>query len=317
MKPHPTFCLVIPVYKNLASLPSLLSSVRALQIEHNHDFEVVFVVDGCPQHSYEWLYQQLPASGLNAQLVLHSRNFGSFAAIRSGLAVARGDFFAVIAADLQEPPSLVSRFFAALTDNADPVDIVIATRDSRADPFLTKIMSKFFWWVYKRFVQPEMPAGGIDLFGCNRQFRDQLLALPERNSSLVGLVVWLGFRRKTIGYDRLAREHGVSAWTLPRKLNYLLDSVFAFSDLPLRLLMLLGGLAMLAAIVLGMAALIAKLTGNIQVPGYTMLIIAICFFGALNTFALGVVGSYVWRAFENTKERPIAVISAKHFFEAT
>jgi len=316
MSTMPRFSLIVPVYKNISCLSTLLLALRLLQIKHDNDFETVLVVDGCPEGCYDWLYLNLPQSGLNAQLVLHSRNFGSFAAIRSGLSVARGSLFAVISADLQEPPALVSQFFSVLTDKTHPVDIVLGARNNRADPFWSKLASQLFWSMYRRFVQPEMPAGGIDLFGCNRQFRDRLLSLPERNSSLVGLIVWLGFRRRIIGYDRLAREHGLSAWTFRRKFNYLLDSVFAFSDLPLKLLMLVGGFAMVVALTMGLAALIAKLTGHIQVPGYTMLIIAISFFGALNTFALGVVGSYVWRAFENTKARPIAVISAQHVFEA-
>lgn len=306
------FSLVIPVYKNRESLPLLLDAVRALQQQHRQ-METIFVVDGCPQDCYGWLAQHLPDANLRAQLLLHSRNFGSFAAIRTGMTTARGSYCAVMAADLQEPPELVAEFFHALEN--DGVDVVLGTRDSREDPFFSKLASQIFWGIYRRYVQPDMPAGGIDMFGCNQLFREKLLALPEQNSSLVGLILWLGFKRKCIGYHRRARAHGASAWTLRRKLNYLLDSVFAFSDLPLKLLMSVGGLAMLIAFIVGVAALIAKLSGQIAVPGYTMLIIAISFFGALNMFALGVVGSYVWRAFENTKARPIAVLAKQHIFD--
>ena len=275
--------------------------------------ETIFVVDGCPEDCHGWLAQHLPNANLRAQLLLHSRNFGSFAAIRTGMSAARGQYYAVMAADLQEPPELVQQFFHALEH--EHVHVVLGTRDSREDPFFSQLASRIFWGIYKRYVQPDMPEGGIDMFGCNQLFRDKLLSLPEQNSSLVGLVLWLGFKRKFIGYHRRVREHGVSAWTLRRKLNYLLDSVFAFSDLPLKLLMGFGGLAMVIAFIVGAAALLGKLTGHIVVPGYTMLIIAISFFGALNMFALGVVGSYVWRAFENTKARPIAIVATQHIFD--
>lgn len=308
---HTCCSLVIPVYKNLASLPPLLSALQGISAEllqriPGATLEVVFVVDASPDASLDWLTAHLPGCGFKTQLLLHSRNFGSFAAIRSGLAAATGELFAVMAADLQEPPELVLQFFSAL--HLEPLDVVIGTRDSREDPYFSKLASRLFWATYRRFVQPEMPSGGIDMFGCNSAFKVRLLQLQERNSSLVGLLMWLGFRRKVIGYHRRAREHGKSAWTLSKKLNYLLDSVFAFSDLPLKLLMGVGAAAMLVAAVLGVLALVGRLSGHIQVPGYTMLIIAISFFGALNTFALGVVGSYVWRAFENTKNRPMAIV---------
>jgi polyisoprenyl-phosphate glycosyltransferase len=302
------YSLIVPVYGNEASLPSLLAAIDEKIARQLRDpLELVFVVDGSPDGSYAWLRSYLATHDGAAQLLLHARNFGSFAAIRSGLRAARGNYYAVLAADLQEPPELVVQFFQSL--QLENMDVVIGTRESRDDPFFSKLSSSIFWSFYKKFVQPQMPAGGIDMFGCNRRFRDELLALPERNSSLVGLLLWLGFQRKTIGYHRRAREHGKSAWTLKKKINYLLDSVFAFSDLPLKLLMSVGGLAMLAAFMLGIIVLVGRLTGHINVPGYTMLILVISFFGALNTFALGVVGSYVWRAFENTKGRPQAIVA--------
>ena len=309
------FSLVIPVYKNLASLAPLLSAVQGLAAQLKGVLEVVFVVDGSPDASAEWLQTHLPESGVRAQLLLHSRNFGSFAAIRTGLAAARGPYFAVMAADLQEPPELVLKFFHAL--QLEEIDVVIGTRDSRQDPILSQWASTAFWRIYRRFVQPEMPVGGVDIFGCNTVFRDQLLTLREHNSSLVGLIFWLGFKRKLIGYERRARAHqyGRSAWTLQKKIKYLLDSVFAFSDLPLKILMFTGGFGMAVAFFIAVVAFYGRITGQIIVPGYTMLIIAITFFGALNIFALGVVGSYVWRAFENTKRRPLSIV-AKHYVAA-
>jgi glycosyltransferase involved in cell wall biosynthesis len=305
-----THSLVIPVYKNYSSLPNLLEAILSIERDHGSPIEFVFVVDGSPDSSFQWLKEALPARCQRSQLISHSRNFGSFAAIRTGLSYATGQYFAVMSADLQEPPELVTQFFQSLSK--DTVDVVLGSRDSRDDPFLSQLTSKIFWAIYRRFIQPEMPIGGIDMFGCNILFREKLLSLNEHNGSLVGLILWLGFRRKTIGYHRRAREHGKSAWTLRKKINYLLDSIFAFSDLPLKILMGVGGIGVIAALFIGLYALVGKLTGQIQVPGYTMLIITVVFFGALNTFALGVVGSYVWRAFENTKQRPLAVVS-EHF----
>jgi glycosyltransferase involved in cell wall biosynthesis len=306
------YSLVIPVYKNEGSLPELLEALAYLSEKVGPEFEVVFVVDGSPDRCAEILRVELPRRGFRAKLVLLSRNFGSFAAIRSGLAEARGPYFAVLAADLQEPPELALEFFRALEN--EPVDVVIGTRAARSDPLPTRWFSQLFWLAYRKLGQPEMPAAGVDVFACNRAVRDHLLALRESHSTLVGLLFWLGFRRKLVPYERRPRRHGASAWTFGRKLRYLTDSVFAFSDLPIRLLVLAGTLGLVVSAVLAVVVLVARLSGLIAVSGYAATVLVILFFAALNTFGLGVVGSYVWRAFENTKNRPEAVVASSVSF---
>jgi glycosyltransferase involved in cell wall biosynthesis len=300
-----TFSLVIPVYKNEESIPELVQAVRGLDDALGGRLEVVFVVDGSPDHSWLALSQLLPGSGLRSRLILLSRNFGSFAAIHAGLEVAAGRYFAVMAADLQEPPELIRDMFLELAK--DDVDVVIGTREARNDPLSTRIASGIFWGLYRRFVVPEMPPGGVDIFGCNRLFLDQLLALRESNSSLVSTLFWLGFRRRTLTYTRLARRHGRSAWTLRKKTKYLMDSIFAFTDLPNRLLIWLGAVGVALCTLIGTVTFVARVYGLITVPGYAATVLVIVFFAALNLFGLGLVGSYTWRAYENSKGRPVAI----------
>ena len=307
-----TYSLVIPVYNNADTLPRLLPACAGLWRELDRDLEVVFVVDGSPDASFSLLREQLPTLGFRSQLVLLSRNFGSFSAIREGLRAAGGRYFAVMAADLQEPPELVLSFFRALSQ--EPVDLVLGTRTSRADPLLSRLASAIFWWIYRRIIEPQMPSGGVDVFGCNSEFRDRLLALPESNSSLVGLLFWLGYRRKLISYARQPRLSGKSGWTFKKKLKYLFDSLFAFSDLPIRLLAFFGGLGLVTSAVLSIVVLIAKLLGLVAVPGYAATVLILTFFSALNSFGLGVIGSYVWRTFENTKGRPLAIVMTAQEF---
>lgn len=297
--------LIVPVYKNEASLPALLDALDGLDRQLDGRLEVVFVVDGSPDRCYELLREALPGCRFAAQLVLLSRNFGAFSAVRMGLAHASGRLFAVMAADLQEPPSLVLEMFAAL--EAQDADVVVGVRTARNDPFWQRWQASLFWSMYRRWVVPQMPPGGVDIFACNLAFRDALLGLEESRSSLIAQIFWLGFRRLEIPYVRQAREHGQSAWTWRKKLAYLADSVFAFTDLPVRLLTQVGALGLLVAGVLGVTVLFGKLTGLIGVPGYAMTLIAILFFGALNLLSLGIVGTYAWRAYENTKHRPQAV----------
>lgn len=297
--------LIIPVYRNEESIPSLLKAIEDLNVQLQGALEVVFVVDGSPDRSYEVLQTNLPLQDFSSQLILLSKNFGSFMAIRTGLQYGKGERFAVMAADLQEPPSLVLTMNSVLS--SEPVDVVVGVRESRQDPFFSKLASQTFWGLYKRYVIPEMPAGGVDMFGCNLAFRDNLLKLDERHSSLIAQIFWLGFRRKVVSYTRIAREHGKSAWTLRKKINYLMDSVFSFTDLPIRLLIRVGAVGSILSALYGVIVVFAKLGGVIEVPGYAMTLFVITLLGSLNLLGLGVIGSYAWRTYENTKGRPLAI----------
>lgn len=300
--------LVIPVYMNEAGIDELLSAVLDLDKAFSGRLEVIFVVDGSPDRSYEMLAESLSRLPIKAQLLLLSKNFGSFAAIRAGLNVANGERFAVMAADLQEPPELIQKMNEVLTSRGDEFDIVVAAREARSDPLSVRISSGIFWALYRKFIVPEMPVGGVDVFACNRAFRDQLLMLEERHSSLIAQIFWLGFRREIVTYKRQVRRKGKSAWTFRKKLSYLMDSVFSFTDLPIRLLIRIGGWVSLISGVFALAVLVSRLAGHIVVPGYAATVLAIVFLGSLNLFGLGIVGSYAWRAYENTKARPLAIV---------
>lgn len=300
------YSIVIPVYKNEASIPDLLQTLQGIGNKLNSVLEVVFVVDGSPDRSFEHLAAQLAGVRFKSKLIALSRNFGSFSAIRLGLQKATGPYFAVMAADLQEPPDLILAFFDELAN--DQADVVVGTRMSRSDPFLSRIGSQVFWFLYRKLVQPELPRGGIDVFGCNAAFQRELLKLEESHSSLVGLVIWLGLRRKTIPYQRLRRRHGRSAWTFTRRLRYLADSSFSFSDMPIKVLLWLGSGGLLISVAFSILLVWSRLTGRIQVPGYSPIVLTIIFFGSINLVCLGIVGAYVWRVYENTKKRPGAVV---------
>ena len=305
--------LVIPVYKNASNIEALLEALRGLPSQlADHQLEVVFVVDGSPDDSYQRLREGLPREAFRSQLICLARNFGAFAAIRAGIAAARGDRFAVMAADLQEPLDLVVAFDRILT--ADQADVVVGQRTGRADPLWSRMASRIFWGVYRRFVQKQIPSGGVDVFGGNDKVRRQLTALGESNSSLVGLLFWMGFRRVAVPYQRRAREHGRSSWSLAKKLRYLSDSLFAFTDLPVRLLLFAGALGLFTSMLFGGVVVLSKLFSSLPVPGYAATATLIMFFGGLNCFGIGVLGGYIWRTFENSKGRPNYLVLSREEF---
>jgi glycosyltransferase involved in cell wall biosynthesis len=311
------YSVIIPVYRNAEFVPHLIAEFTrisdAIRMRYDLETEFVFVVDASPDNSYALLEEALPSASFRSQLILHARNFGSFAAIRTGMHAAQGDYCAVIAADLQEPPELLVDFLEKLVRNDS--DIVVGVREERDDPAMSRLSANIFWGFYRRFIVREIPAGGVDVFGCNRRIRNELLALEEANSSLIGLVFWLGFRRSEVHYKRRARAFGKSAWTLSKKINYLLDSIFAFTDLPIRLLAAAGIFGIAVAAVLALGVVILRILGEIEVAGYTTTIVVITFFGALNTLGLSLVGAYSWRGYENTKRRPLALVRTARTFD--
>jgi glycosyltransferase involved in cell wall biosynthesis len=304
------FSLVVPIYKSEDNLPKLFDSVNELSVLLQRQLEVVFVVDGSPDNSLKMLLGHTPKFAHPVQIIELSRNFGSFQAIRVGIESSVGEFIAVCSADMQEPIELLVSFFKSLEDGE--CDIALGTRRSRDDGWFNDLSSNLFWKTYRRYVMKDVPVGGVDIFACNANFRRSLLALNETRSSLIAQIFWLGFRRKFIEYDRAKRSTGKSSWSTKKKIDYMLDSIYSFTDLPIRLVTMTGAIGAIGAILVGIVILVLRLLNVIEVPGYTPILLSVLFFGALNLFAIGIVGTYIWRTFENSKARPLAVIAHKH-----
>jgi len=305
--------IVIPVFRNEKNIDRLVQELERIAALAPLPLEVVFVVDGSPDRSLEMLQRALPRVPFSSVLVSLSRNFGAFNAVRCGLEMASGDYFAVLAADLQEPADLALTFLEIL--RKDEADIAFATRASREDPWFDELSSRAFWAFYRRWVVPEIPPGGVNAVGCTKMVRDRLLQLREPTTNLIALFFWLGFRRAYVPYHRQRRHDGRSAWTLGKKLRYGIDSLFSFTDLPIRLLLLLGVAGSVAAAVFAVLLLSASLAGRITVPGYAPTVLIVTFFGSITSLGLGIVGQYVWLILQTTRGRPGYVIDRAESFQ--
>jgi glycosyltransferase involved in cell wall biosynthesis len=299
----PDSSLVVPVYRNAGSIAALVDVVGHIAGQVDGSLEAIFVIDGSPDDSRDRLLHALENASVSARIVEHSRNFGSFAAIRTGMALARGQRIAVMAADLQEPPELVIEFLDRLASHE--VDVVAGERVSRDDR--GDSLSGLYWRLYRRFVIAEIPVTGVDVFACTAAVRDVVCSLEAVHTSLVAQLFWVGFRRELVPYERRPSE-SESGWTFRRKLRYLSDSVFAFTDLPVRLLWSVGVLGLALGVLVGLIVLVARIAGAITVPGYAATILVLVFFASLNLMGLGIVGSYVWRAYDTAKGRPGAIV---------
>jgi glycosyltransferase involved in cell wall biosynthesis len=299
------YSIVIPVYNNESSIDPLFDSLEKVQAELDHGLEVVFVNDSSPDAAALTILKRSQTSNLEVKLIHHSRNFGSFSAIRTGFHYTSADFVGVISADLQEPPSLLISFFEKLETTS--VDIVFGSRTSRNDPFLSRVFSSVYWFLYKKFINKEIPRNGVDVFACKKNVVDVVNQFNETNTSLVGMLFWIGFKRDFYEYERLERQHGKSAWTFKKKLKYMSNSVFAFSDLPIRIIRTLGLLGSSISLFLGLLLIVFSITGRIEVPGYAPTMLAILFGNSAMLIALGILGSYLWRTYENSQARPFAI----------
>ncbi len=303
---RPRRTLVIPVYRNEENIEDLLAALAQLDRAVG-GMEVVFVIDGSPDRSGELLAAARDKMQFPSKIAFHSRNFGSFTAIRTGMELAQGDVIAVMAADLQEPPELIVEFFRRLEN--DEADIVFGQRAGRHDSLLRDALSNAFWRLYRKLVIKDIPQGGVDIFACNRIVCSTVLEIAEPNSSLIAQLFWVGFRRIFIPYQRRKRLKGASAWNFSRRLRYMMDSIFSFSDLPILLVLWFGIFGCVASLAVGLLIAIARVLGYVTAPGYAGLAVLITFSASAMLAVQGILGSYLWRTFENTKRRPLRIIS--------
>jgi polyisoprenyl-phosphate glycosyltransferase len=304
-----TLSIIVPLYKSEANLPLLFSELERIADLAPVAVEVVLVDDGSPDQCGAMVEKKLAEWKMRAQLIRLSRNFGSFAAITAGLAHAQGDYCAVLAADLQEPPELALEFLERMRRGG--AEVVFGQRTGRDDPALSRLASRAFWGLYRRLVNPDIPSGGVDVFGCSRRVRDEICSMKEVETSLPALLFWVGFRRAFVPYQRRRREQGESAWTFGKKMRYLVNSVFSFTDLPIRALLGVGVLGMALAVLGAVTVVIDKVSGGIGVPGYSATVLTILFFGGLTSAGLGIVGQYLWLCLQNTRQRPLFIVSSR------
>jgi glycosyltransferase involved in cell wall biosynthesis len=304
------FSIVVPVYNNNETIKELINDLNSIYAKLKCSIEVIFVIDGSPDNSVEVIKENTGIFLFSHTIIELSRNYGSFSAIKCGIENSNGRVVAVKTADLQEPVDLVIDFYNVINDKK--IDIVFGTRKSRSDGIISNTLSKLFWKIYKKYINKEIPISGSDVFACTNRVVKEIKNLNESNSSLLGLLYWVGFKKDYVEYERKPRLKGKSSWNFGRKINYALDSIFSFTNLPVIAIQIIGVLGIAISLIASMVILILKLSGLILVPGYTALMLVVLFSNSSLLFAIGLVGNYSWRAFENTKNRPSVIIMDKY-----
>lgn len=297
--------VVIPVYYNQDNLKPLYRDIQEkLYIHEEYEWELVLVNDGSQDDSYK-VMKELADMDDRIKIYSLSRNFGSHAAILCGLSKCSGDCAVIKAADLQEPTEMITDMVASWKKGNN---VVLAVRKEREEKSGQKFFANFYYWLVRKTSLPSMPKGGFDVYLIDRKVINVLLALDERNSALTGQILWSGFRTEKIYYTRLRREIGESRWTLRKKIRLVSDTLFSFSTLPITLVSSVGALSCIGGAVWAFVIIIFKLMGKIDVSGWTTMFIFNLFSFGITMLTLGILGGYLWRAFDASRNRPPYII---------
>ena len=297
--------IIIPVYYNEGNLLPLYADLKEKVLEKLPcAYEIVFVNDGSQDGSYAEM-QQLAQLDENIVLVNLSRNFGEHPAVLAGLSQCTGTVAVRKAADMQEPSELILEMYEKYAQGSK---VVLAVREDREEPLSQKMFSSIYCSMMRRFALNNMPKGGFDTFMISRQIIDIMLAIGEKNAPLTEQVLWSGFDAAKVYYTRKKREIGKSRWTFSKKVKLAIDSMLAFSYFPVRCVSAVGGISTIAAIVWAVIILIRKALGYIDVEGYTTIVILILLAFGIIMFSLGILGEYIWRMFNETRNRPPFII---------
>ncbi|HZY20074.1 MAG TPA: glycosyltransferase family 2 protein [Ramlibacter sp.] len=301
-----TLSVVTPVYFNAGSLPRLFEEFGKLEDQlagRGVALELIFVDDGSKDRSLELLLefrQRRPAT----KVVKLTRNFGAVHCSKTGFRFVTGDAFMIVAADLQDPPSLIVDMVERWEQGAK---FVICERSTREDPLVSRIYSRIYYKLLRALVIRDYPQGGYDM-----ALMDRALLEPMTHSAKSVftplLAYWLGYTPEVIKYHRPKREHGKSGWTFRKKLTAFLDVMLGFSITPIRLISAVGAFTALFSFLYGGAVVINALLNRIPVEGFATVVALITFLLGLIILMLGVIGEYLWRIFEETNKRPETVI---------
>lgn len=296
--------VVSPVYGCAASLPQLVSGIRAAMEEISCTaYEIILVNDRSPDNSWEQI--KILARTENIIGLNLSRNFGQHAAIQAGLTHARGEWIVVMDCDLQDQPDQIPTLYREALKNHD---LVLARRTERKDSWLKTTLSKAYYRLLSYLTETNIDPSIANFGIYNRKVVTAIISMGDYVRFFPSMAAWVGFRKTTIDVDHAPRQSGKSSYNFSSLIRLGLNVIIAFSDKPLRLTVKFGFIVTAVVLLFGIITLIRFLSGEVIVMGYTSLILSIWFFGGMTISLIGIVGLYLGKVFDQTKKRPVFII---------
>ncbi len=301
-----TISVVVPCYNESEvidfTVKKLLSVTAGIQ---NYAFELIFVNDGSADDTEAKLlgYSKQHA---NIRTLSFSRNFGHQQAVSAGIDASQGDAVVLIDADLQDPPEVISQMIEKWEMG---FDVVYGTRLNRqGESTFKRASAKMFYKVLNRLSEIPIPLDTGDFRLMDRQVVDQLKAMPEKARFIRGMVSWIGFNQTNVEYERSPRFAGESKYPLRKMIRFALDGILSFSVKPLKLSIMMGFLSSGVAFLILIYSIYVRLATDQWISGWTSLLDSILFMGGVQLIAIGILGEYVARIYNEAKHRPLYIL---------
>lgn len=300
---------VIPVYRNQGSIAGLHKSIREDFGSNFPDlsYEMIFVNDGSDDHSLDEI-MKLREKDHGVKVVSFSRNFGQMSAILAGWHLAKGDAVINISADAQEPVEL---FTNMIREWLEGFEVVIGKRISRQDPLVKRFSSRIFYGLMKLSI-PQIPIGGFDITLMDRKALDAINSFSERGRFYQANILWVGFNIKYVPYKRLKREHGSSQNTFSKMFRYTVNAYLNVSYFPIRFMSVFGMITALIGFLYAAIIVHAYFFDEVPFQGWAPIMVLLLIIGGMLMLMLGIIGEYIWRILDETKNRPHYIIKEIH-----
>jgi len=303
---HPTFTVIAPIYNELENIPELYPRLREVMDRTGEPWELILVDDGSSDGSTE-VIRKLAETDPRVRPVIFARNFGHQIAVTAGVDYSRGDAVIIIDADLQDPPEVILKLIDKWREG---YEVVYAVREERqGESWFKRVTASLFYRIIFRITDVDMPLDAGDFRLMDKKVITVLQQMREKHRFLRGMSAWVGFKQVGVSYKRQARHAGETKYPFSKMVKLALNAVTSFSYFPLQLATYIGfisaGISVLAIPVVVLARLI---TGSALVGQATTLIIVL-FFGGVQLISLGIIGEYIGRIYDETKNRPLYIVA--------
>lgn len=304
--------LIVPCYNEAENVKPFQEAVIQAFQDSGYSYEIVFIDDGSRDATLHNLQKIYKAQLCPTKIVSFSRNFGKESAIYAGLKYAKGEYVCIIDADLQQRPEIVRQMVSILDEKAE-YDVVAAYQDGRKENKLISLLKKGFYRIINRLASVNLKHDASDFRTMRRSVVESILKLGEYHRFSKGIFAWVGFETCFIPYQVCKRNAGKSKWGFRKLMNYAIDGMIGYTTKPLKMATFLGVMTAFAALAYLIVVVLQKLIAGIAIPGYATIIVLILFLGGMQLLCIGVIGEYVGRTFEQSKDRPIFI--AKEIFD--
>lgn len=299
--------IVVPCYNEAETVPHFYNEITKVAAEMDSvEFEFIFVDDGSKDKTVEKL-RDLAKQDNRVRYISFSRNFGKEPAMYAGLKESRGDFVAIMDADLQDPPVLIPEMYNSVKN--EDFDSVATRRSTRkGEPPIRSFFARIFYKIINRISDTEMVEGARDFRMMNRKMTDAVLSLEEYNRFTKGIFSWVGYKTKWLEYENIERVAGTTKFNFWKLFKYSLECIIAFSTAPLVLASFIGILFTAIAFISIIALIIRELVWEVSAAGWPSTMVVILLIGGIQIFSIGILGQYLSKTYLETKKRPIYLV---------